>query len=337
MLYRIFKSNHPSTILFIIFLSIILWLHMYINPAENLNLPYDRFEMPLYYGIERLLINHPVWSVVVPFIMLLLNAFLLNWLNASYILLTKTNFMPAIFFIIIVSAYIPLQQLTPVLFASFFFLLALNALFKTYRQDNKWMRIFDAAIFIAIGSMFYIKLAFFLVIIWFALLILRRPSGREFLVSIIGFLIPYAIIGGYLYLFQGNLSYQLDLSLIRLFSVNNLAMKDYTYLLFYGFLLLLIIVSSFRFIGEFHTRKVKIRNFFTLFFWVFVTSVVLLITRRIAYDGFIIMMAIPVSYILSNYYLNIRFRAWANISLLFLLLFVLIIQLNHYALIPGIY
>lgn len=336
MLYRIFKSNHPSVILFIFLISGLLWLHMFMHFHEATSLPYSRFEMPLYYGIEQLLLNSPLLSLIVTIMVLLLDAFMLNRINASYILLTKTTFMPALFFILIVSAYIPLQQLTPLLFSALFFILGLHTLFRTYRQEGQWMRIFDSSVLIAIGSLFYIKLGFFLFIVWMGILVLRKPSGREWLISIIGFAVPYVMVGVYLFVFQGNLMYQLQLYLIQLWSFEPLSVPDFSYLFFFGFLLILVLIASLKFMAEFQTRKVKIRRYYIMFFWVFATSVVLLLIHRISYEGLVVFTAIPVSYLLSNYYLSLRSPAWGNLSLFILLLLTVFIQLRHYGLIPDL-
>ena len=333
MIYRVFKSYHPSAILLILLLSVLMWFYRFNHP-EALSYPFAVYEMPLFFLLEKALMQYPLVGVLVPFFLLLIMAFLINRMNQQFILLQDRSYLPALFFVLITSAYLPLQRLTPQLLAVFFMILGVTRVFRTYRNDSQWLRFFDGGLLISIGSLFDINMAYYLLVIWIAFFILRPFRGKEWLVSILGFILPYFFVGGYFYVFEGNLSYKINSFITHLISPLPWPQLPVAYWLYAFILVILIIVSSYHMIMVFQTRKVRVRKYFQIFFWLFFISLLLFVFRRISLAEFIMIGSVPVSYLFSNYFTSLRSRSLGEIFITLILLAIVIIQVLQLNLFP---
>ncbi len=68
---------------------------------------------------------------------------------------------------------------------------------------------------------------------------------------------------------------------------------------------LLILIASLYMLRVYQFKKIYIRNYYMIFFWLFVSSLVFFVLTRFD-PGIIYVFALPVSYILSNYFINSR-------------------------------
>jgi len=231
MLLRIYKINHPVILLLIFILTGSVWSLSFIK-AAGYEFPEYNFEMPLYLWIYSWISKYPLLATILSYILILIAAGIINRLNNRYFLLESRTYLPSLIYILLCSIY-PLQNLHPILFSNLFLLICLNKIFSSYREENRWSNFFDAGILISLASLFYIKYAFFVVIIWFSLFILRPFRGREWLLSIIGFILPYVFVITYFFAFEENTQYKIGLFFNQL--VNFKSTHNYNYIYFYNF------------------------------------------------------------------------------------------------------
>ena len=86
---------------------------------------------------------------------------------------------------------------------TFFF----NFLFSSYQDKNAAGRVFYAFLFLGLSSILCIHTLFFLPVLWFCMQSNIMSMGKRTLAaSVIGFLLPYWFMGGYL-LFTGDVSF----------------------------------------------------------------------------------------------------------------------------------
>ncbi len=328
MLSGIFKSNHPSVIFIVIFFGALLWLHSFIDPGYAVDIAFA-FKMPLYYLYTAYLAKSMAVSVIMAFVLLLLQAFWLNQLNKKYILLPNQSYMPALFLVLLVGSYMPLHFSHPAILGAFFLVIAVDNLFKTYREHGQWLRFFDASLLISLASLFYIKMVYFILLIWIAMLVLRPFRGREWLVSLIGFATPYFFVLTYFYVFEHNLTYKFNLFLDYLFSQVNFPILPNYYIIYFAFVALLLIVASLQMLRVFNTRKVRIRRYFMVFFWMFFITVVLFGLQQIRFEAFLVLAAVPLSYLFSNYFSFTSSRTWSEIFLFLFLGLIAFVQVFY--------
>jgi hypothetical protein len=312
MFLKLFKSGQPAVLFFIPVFAGLLWLKYFIipQPAEMI---FEPNPMPLYFWISTLLANQLILGKIITLGLLIFTGLWLSRMNTKYILLSHRTYLPAIIYLLIVSSYLPLQQLNPVVFAGVFLVLAIDIMFDTYKKEGLALEFFMASFLIAIASLFYARAAFFMLIVWTGLSLFRTVRWREWVFTILGFITPYVILFAWYYLSGQDIANNWEM--IRYNFVHDRAagyLSNY-YLAFYAYLLLVILLASRKMISRYQKLKIYIRKFYQLNFWIFAF---VLIPFFVIYSRAIEMIyffAIPVSYVLSYYFFNMRSRLAAEI------------------------
>ena len=318
MLLRFFRSTGSQMIIFIPFLGILLWLHPIIAIPQS-SYFFDSQPMPLYQWVTRVFPFHSFLGTMLTLSFVIIQGFLLVRLNTRFIFINNRTYLPALLFVILTASVIEVQRLNPVIFSGFFLLLALERLFESFRRDRLANEIFSASFFIAIGSLFYPFVIFLLLVIWIGIAILRPFNWREWFFTILGLGTPFFFVFSYYYLVYNDASLFLS-SFFDQFHVKHeylsYRLPLITLLIYVMFLLLL---SSQFIIKSFQGKKILQRKAFTLFFWLFFNILGIYLFIPQASVELIYFLALPLSYLLANYFVLMRSLFWGNIFLLVLL------------------
>jgi len=105
------------------------------------------------------------------------------------------------------------------------------------------------------------------------------------------------------------------------FLSNNLPMQIYV-----GFLALLTFLGSFFLIAQYDGKKISSRRYFKAFFWIFLISVILILANPAVSEEIIIILAIPLTYLISNYLIFIKKPIWGEVFLYLLVAGVIALQ-----------
>lgn len=319
MLSKILKSNQPIVIILIILSAILLWLPSFINPI-GMEIPSDHFNMPFYNFIAEHIEYNSFVSLMISFLLVLLQAFLLVQFNKKHIFINYRTYLPALFYVIISSSFVQLQRLNPVIIGSIFIFVSINFIISTYRTEYALNRLYLAGFFVALASLFWGPFAIFVLIIWISISILRPFIGREWIVGLLGFLTPYLFVFVYYFVFSDQEDF---LALVNHFTSNFSLIKifhsvHFSYYIFYGILLLIIIAASYTIIANYQKKKIKDRKFFEINWWLFIFGLVLfLLFKNVKYE-IIYLLSMPVSFLLTDYFYTIK-KSWYLDSLLWLL------------------
>jgi len=174
-------------ILFSAFL-VVFWIPAFVNPLPAIASDYDG---PLYVMLLGWLQSSAILAITVALALILLQAFTLFYVFQANGFLKKSNLFPAIIVLLAYSWNIDFQTLHAILPASVFLIIALNSIMVMYGHQAAYGKVFTASFSIAIASLFYIPLAFFLLFVWFSLITFRVSSWREYAITFIGFTIPF--------------------------------------------------------------------------------------------------------------------------------------------------
>jgi len=87
-----------------------------------------------------------------------------------------------------------------VLFANFFVILLIGQLFSLYKSNFSYQSVFLSGLIVATGTLFYFPLLLVFPIIWVSLFILRPFNWREWVISVIGLLIPALFVWSYYFI-----------------------------------------------------------------------------------------------------------------------------------------
>ncbi|MDA3952962.1 MAG: DUF6427 family protein [Bacteroidales bacterium] len=328
MLSKILKSNQPFVIILILLLGMGFWVPSFIDPL-GIAIPTDSINMPFYEFIEGYIQHNSFLGILATFLLVLLQAFLLVQFNKKHIIINYRTYLPAFFYIVIASSFIQLHRLNPAIIGTLFIFAAINFIFSTYRSDYSLNKLYLAGFFVAIASLFWAPLAIFILIIWISLSILRTFIGREWIVGILGFLTPYFFVFVYFFVFlkEEELSRLTDYFISNFEFIKPLYALHHSYYIFYGFLTLLVIVSSYAIVTNYQKKKIKSRKYFEINFWFFLISLGLfLVLRNVTYE-IIYIISIPISFLLSDYFYYFKKNLYLSSILLILLASLFYIQI----------
>lgn len=257
-------------------------------------------------------------------------SYLLIKLNETYILTDKSSYLPAFFYIIIVSGINFVQTQSHVIFASLFLFLALIQIFSAYKHDENLSSLFNASFFIAIGSFFYIKILFFFPIILIGVIITRTYNWREWASLFIGLIVPFLIYFSILFIFD-NLEIVLSSFKNDLFYKHTHVTLKLHDVIFLSLLLTISLFSIVSVFSDYNSKKIGTRKFLSTMF----VLIIGVFSIYFAFETYALelmyFLGIPLSIFLTDYFSNNR-RKWIKEVLFSLLIGVVIYsQIATYA------
>jgi len=318
MFYRIIKGDRFISAIIIFLIAIVIWAPTFLS-LEKVETPGEITGMPFYVFISNLLNDSLLLSHLSTFLLMLFAAFLLVRINARYILIQQKTFLPALFFIIITSFSPELHIWNECLPATLFVIFFLDIIFGSYNDEPNTYKIFEAGILLGLGSLFYLPLVYLLPFIWIAGMVQRPFSWREFIFPILGLLLPYIFVFAILFFTEKSIPDFLILMKDQFIFSFDFPHFGWVYLAFLIFLLLLIMMASVYLLKVYQFRKIYIRDYFMVLFWLFISALLIYFLTSGFNTGAAYLIAIPVSYILTNYFINAK-KSLGNKILLYTLL-----------------
>jgi len=215
------------------------------------------------------------------FVLLLVLAFWLNLVININRLGKRATYYTAISFILCAFAFPASDVISPALFSNFCIIAAIVQLYKAYEKKTSVLEVFNAALLGSTAALLYAPAVWYILFVALAWFILRTFNSKEFIILLIGFFVPYYLLGTYMYLNNrfldwwqrdiagsfGRLNFEMDITIsfwislgiwvfLLLFAVINLRGLKYKTTIreqkFIDVLLWLLIISCFTWIGQKH-------------------------------------------------------------------------------------
>lgn len=317
MLLRIFKANSVYNFILLPIVGGLLLLKSFLEPGIFPTESYQ-FSTPLFLPVylsdisfkAALLINY--LSVIIICIQLL-------YINATFSFVRDRSFLPAYLFLFIVYAIPDLRVVQPVFFSCIFLLLAVNRVFASFEKKKVISNAFDAAFLTGIAGLFYPGAIILVALIPLSLYALKNKiSWREYAASFIGLLLP--LLYAFTYYFAVNkVSDFIDLFTNVIIKRENTILHLLPVQIYFAFLLLITIFSSFFILGQYDEKKLSTRRFFQILFFYFCTSLLLFILPSVSYE-LLVLLVIPLTFLFTNYLTFMRRRFWAELFFTILIL-----------------
>lgn len=303
MIYRIFKSGRYIQLIFIIASALALWAAAFIHPVA---MPAGWFGIPLYQLLYSLIVPYPHLYTFVAFVLLIAQAFFLNYILVTFNIFARGNYTGAFFYILFMSSDPHLLTLHPALVSNIFIAPVIYYLLKSFLKEDAYGEFFSAGLACGLASLFYFKSIVFVTCIWACLIVFRVYSWREWVISITGLLMVY------LYLFSAY--FLIDSLLVALSQYKNLfytvfhkislpLMNTYQYIFMAAFMLLLL-MSFYSYLSVLKEKLISIRKMMVVFAWMLVlVFLAAFFSANLFPDDYIIIL-LPASLIVSQYYYN---------------------------------
>lgn len=315
MLYRLFNTNTVFTISVIVILTILFWIPaFFVEPATALPLPVS----PGFGFIVKLLGEFKIISGIAAIGLMVLGALLLNSILDDYDVLPKNSSMGAFVYILIMSGRHDLVYLNPALFSNLFLIISLGQLFRIYGKQDTFAPAFNTGFFIALASLFYFPAILMFILVPVSLIVYRQFSWREWFISVIGLILPYAFLATW-YFWNDVLfiKYGEYLNSLKMIDFRNLTFNTYFYIQA-GFIAILMMLSFFRMIGALNEKQIRIRKAYSILIWfVFLGLGVFLFSGNYSFPGYCFFM-LPAAAMISGYLLLTKKALLAELILILL-------------------
>jgi hypothetical protein len=322
MLLRHFKGTGPLTIFFIFVTLILVWLSAFINLKGRFSLYFDLDPMPLYGVVTRIIGTNPGTGMVITIMLVILMSILMVNLNTRLFFISERTFLPALFYILLSGLFPQYQLLNPALFAGIFLMLSIRRIMEAYRIQGTAYNFFDAGILVGSGSLFYANLIWFGLLIIIGIALLRTVTVKEIAITLIGLATPFILTYAIYFVIGKSTNELLDIINYNLFGKTagfEFSRLTIVVLLYLGFLTL----RSFAFLFMImNNKKIQSRKTFYLLLWLLIISVAIFIISPTVTVEIIWLTSIPLSYLLTHYFVLTRKKILPEIffSMLFILI-----------------
>jgi hypothetical protein len=292
--------------------------------------PYQFFEGEndgiLYHIVYKYTSGYPFLQVILSLVIVLFIAFFIQQINSKYTLIKARTKLPAVIYIITIGGFTEMHTLHPVFFAAIFMLFGVNSLFSVFNSSNPQPDIFNAGLFIAIGSLFYFNSVILLPAFLISISILRRERKlRDFMVLIIGFLIPVAFALTYAF-FTDQLIEAIMVFQNNIFSPINHFKTNPALQAYLGLIIFLTIIGSFKIMQQYDSRKVSSRKYYLVLFVLFFFSMLSFIFIPATSQEMLVIAIIPVTILISNLFVSIESVFWRELLFTMLLVAAVFMQ-----------
>ncbi len=335
MFISAFKTSRVYLPFLIILVAFLLWLDGFWFYHET-TVPRD-IVAPLYSMILPFFDTYKFLNVLLAFIFLIVQAFMLNHVITSKNLVDRHSYMPGFIYAVLMSSSFDMFSFHPVLVSNFFLILILNKIIDVFDEDKVYLEIFNVGLLIAVASLFYFPAIFFAVLAVIALFVYYLASLRGIIATLIGFFTPYFFLGVYYFMIgklEMHLVYFIDI--YKPFLILNIELETFflTYVIFFAILSLAAIVKVF--FSVIRDRPIRIRKRYNILFYFLVISLVsifFITDKHILHLGLI---NIPVAGILACFFHNNRKKFWNELLFTLLIIFLILAKFNRYGLLSDI-
>ena len=183
---NLFLSNRASTVIVIPILLLVFWLGSFFQVLpENINSSFA------YILIYNELASFPILNRAAGFILVTVLVFGISRVFNANNFYSKENTVPSLMLIIMIGAWNGFHFFSPLYFSIILLLMAVNRILKMYHQKNVIRELFDASFLIGIAALLYYPIVLFVFSIWGFLTISRTFKLREYLIPIVGLMLPF--------------------------------------------------------------------------------------------------------------------------------------------------
>jgi hypothetical protein len=317
MIVAFFKQNQSSSILLVPLCAIGFWMTGFIHPVVALN----KNAMPFFDWLCRATQAIPFVQILIAWILVVSEAFLLNHICDKHNILSKKTYFPALLYVVLMSCSSLFITLHPLLLANLFLLLSIERILSSYHKDEAFAHVFDTGIYIGIASLFYFPAIILFPMVWVGLIVIRTFVWREWIISFLGLILPYLFILTY-YFWHDNINLFL---MDKIFypasdAKYSIESEPISFLVLSFFLVLIILLSFLKLTQGLPVNTILSRNILVVFIWMIALSFVAFLMAPHLNLRYFSFMAIPLTIYISHYLLTAKKSLWAEFLFTTLLL-----------------
>lgn len=197
----IFRQKNPANALILLFYALVLKFPIFLHPQVPVLHPEDNYlYRVILRGLDSAIHSIPVFYSVLTFLLLFLQAILLNRISNHHKVLPKPNFLPGMSYILITSLLPDWGHFSAPLLINMVMVWIWHRMMELYNSHRPGSAIFNIGVWMGIISLLYVPAVAFLLLMLSALLTMRPFRIREWFVGLLGFTFPYYFLFLVLYL-----------------------------------------------------------------------------------------------------------------------------------------
>ena len=319
----LFRTNQPLANILLLFYLGILRASSFIHPATVAPPPQGILTAWMYAELPPLSIG----ASIAAFLLVFFQATALNITIARYRVASEISLLPGVFYCLFCSLMPDFLVLSSVLLANTFVILALFYLFDTYKNSYVAARIFDAGLWLGVASVFHFS--YILFILWgiVGLGILRGLRGKEFLMFIIGYIVPFFLVSAFC--FWHDILPQIGVHFVSNVNFFDFMRYDsqtlYIKIGVFALILLLVLGASTQF---FSRRNMTVQKYLGILYWLILFGGLTITFQSGVNMVHFMVVAVPVSVLMSMVFQRMSTATAEALHMLFLMV-ALILQFEY--------
>jgi hypothetical protein len=234
----------------------------------------------------------------------------------------RRNFMPAIIVLLSLSWNFNYQTMHAMLPAGIFVLVALNSIMSSYGRQAAYHQIFTATFSIGVAALFYIPVAYLLLMVWFSLITYRVSSWREYAITLIGFALPFIYYISWLF-WTDNFIIGLKQIPSALFCISYLPKLNPEYTVWLSISVFIMVVAMVAVLNIMNDKLISLRRRSWVLFNFSFTSLIIVFLSGWQILSANYLFAIPLSFFLTGSLVIVKRPFWFEIlAITYLVLFI---------------
>jgi len=252
----------------------------------------------------------------------------LNWIVNEHKIVANNSHLTSLlllFFNVCCYQFLNLNQL---IIANTFIVIALQQFLKLYNVINSFSLIFNATLLVSVASLIYFPCIIYMVLLWGALIYLRTPVWRDFMISLISFILPYVYYLTYQFVFDNKNIEELGIFIKQeyVYGTNDIFSIVSTF--FFIALIIVLLLSVMSLLQTISKSVVKIRKMLMVIVFMLLVGLSTLFFNSFDYLATFVLMSIPLAVITAVFFQNLK-KTWLA-ELIFMCLIVGVI-INYFS------
>lgn len=323
---KVFKSNQPFVNVIVALVTFALGLPIFFTEPTVIDANLFRFS-----DFFNNLNNTPWLRYVFWCVFTITIGYYLNHIVNQYKLFSSNTHVPFIIYVILHNIFPSALIFSPIQLIEVFILLILHQSSELYNTRKETLKAFNLGFFMGLAAVLYLPIGFLMLLVWFIMRYYKPPYWKEYMVSLMGFFVPFAYLATYYFVFS-------DFSVTKLFYINPketivLANKSWkiTQLLFLSTIGIVFLYAVWHFIIATQKSVVRVRKY---------RSVMLLLILGVILQHFIFLkyttidnvffalLSIPLAVIIGDLLIDIK-KKWIAEVIFYLLTALIIVKYIH--------
>jgi hypothetical protein len=319
VILKFYKSDKLTVLVSLPIIGVLLWLPRLLNPTV---IDFSNAS-PLFQWVYNA--GTPFFLTVIALIIIVISALILNDVINKNEIFSSNTFLPALIYLISMSAIKEHQALSPIVISNLFWILAFKRLFNVYSHVPCKKEVFDATVLVLFGGLFYFPSILMVGMVWIALIILRPFVWREWVIPFFAFIVfgVYYIVA---LIWRNALNNWLDYFTFdsEQYSSINITVS-WPYYILLGVVLVLVSFSGYNILKRYKASSLRFRKiiFFFLFIIILTIAILSLVQSFSNENVYSLVGAVPLS-LLITFYFNYAKKEWLS-QLFFYTIFISIL------------